>query len=111
MEKEIRHYVEHYWLADVLKKDTFYIDSREGYLIDFFYEGVPRFVGIRFYDIEVTSDKDKVSYSAPFNYSPFIKVAKEINESDSIILDKAFDSIVPFDDYKSEVLGESRIKR
>ena len=37
MEKEIRHFVEHYWLADVLKKDTFYIDSREGYLIDFFY--------------------------------------------------------------------------
>ena len=67
--------------------------------------------GIGFFDREVTSENDKVSYSESFNCSPFIKVANEINEYDSKILDKAFDSIIPFGDYKREVLGESKTKR
>ena len=109
MEKEVRHYVEQYFYFGYLDKGDLEIDSREEYLKSFGFDTVDTFVGLRFYDREVIRSKGYIILGDPFNYSPFIKYMKSIDDAGFLAKHKEFGSIVSFDDYKREVLGESKI--
>ncbi len=120
MEREIKHFVEEFWIEKNIEGYVSEINSRSDYISNL--KSDPFLFLVRFFDREVITIDKKKYIGEAFNYSDFIKVNNliefcgfsfqellntNVSVSDTKKSQEIINNIIMLDDFKDELLSEN----